>query len=258
MHKRLRRFIIGDMIFIGCMLVLSRMLLFAGASLSVAIIPAITLISVALALLLSMIIQHRHTAPQVRRLVQGEYWVHWHYMADVWQQRGSHTHQPAEETTLLAQAGNVVLYTGIAGAAGYFIGALRNPTDQAIQIGLIMGSVVLILSLLAAVNRYRQASIPPSPNPVDVYIGPAGIYLPDRYVALNDRHHALISVQMQQAGDALLLLFETRLHTADRRIVSQSLAVPVPVGCEAEAQELVERFKAHSAQGKIAKVEAET
>ncbi len=242
-----RWFIIGTIVFISVMILLGHLLQALGVQPTVALTATTTLITVALVALASGIAQNRRTRAIIQRMAAGEHWTHWHYPAGEWRNLAAHsavrTYNTDPEATLPALGRTVILYTVSAGAIGYFIGMLNNPPQQALQVGLIMGSVILVLSLLFAIHTYRCARELPSDAEVDVYIGPLGICLPERHIALVDAYTSLAQASMQ-AGQPALLLLETRFSSAVSRAAPQKLAIPVPPGQEEAAQALAERLRA--------------
>lgn len=247
MQNQIRRFVIGDLLFVGAMILLAQVLLLVGASPAVAVLPTLLLGTVALIVLLSVLLRHRRSLPIVQRIIAGEHWVAWHYPAGEWRRLVSDERVRAntdeEQITVAGLAGNVLLYSVSAAAAGYFIGIFGRSTPQAIQIALIMGGVVLAVSLFFAINSYRQAQTPPPATAVDVYLGSLGIYLPGRYITFDDPHLTLADVQVVPGSPALLLV-TTRLITTYHRAIQQKLAIPIPEDHIAEAQALADRFQA--------------
>lgn len=247
MHNQQRWFIIGTILFISVMILLGQLLQALGVQPTVALTATTTLITVALVALASVISQNRRTRAIITRMAAGEHWTHWHYPAGEWRNLAAHsavrTYNTDPEATLPALGRMVILYTISAGAIGYFIGMLNNPPQQALQVGLIMGSVVLVLSLLFAIYTHQRAHALPSEAEVDVYIGPLGICLPERHIALVDAYTSLTRASVQ-AGPPALLLLETRFSSALSRAALQKIAIPIPPGQEQAAQMLAERLQA--------------
>lgn len=251
MQKQLRRFIIGDLIFVGLMVLLTQVLFAIGVNRIVVLTATTTLISVALIVLASTFVQNRRNRSTIQRIVAGEHWAHWHYDWGVWRSFAAdermRTHAMNQETTPAQHIRNVVMYTVSAVAVGTFIGMMRSSVQQAIQVGVIMGAVVCIVSLLFAVHAYRRLYTPPPADVVDVYIGSLGICLPEQYISLSEPHVSLVEARVQP-GTPPIFLLETRFGSSVNRSVPQTIAIPVPPGYETEAQTLAERFQAEIAQ----------
>ncbi len=247
MRHQQRWFIIGTILFISVMILLGQLLQALGVQSTVALTATTTLITIALVVLASVITQNQRTRAIIQRMAAGEHWTHWHYPAGEWRNLAAHSavraYNTDPEATLPALGRSVILYTVSASAIGYLIGMLNNPPLQAVQVGLIMGSVVLVLSLLFAMHTYRRAHELPSDAAVDVYIGPLGICLPERHIALVDAYTSLTHASVQ-AGEPALLLLETRFSSVLSHAAPQKLVIPVPPGQEQEARILAERLQA--------------
>lgn len=247
MQKQIRWFVIGDLLFVGLMILLGQLLLSLGVDPAVAVLPTMALGSIALVVLLSVFIRYQRSQPTIRRITAGEHWVHWHYAPGEWRTFATsdtiRAYNNVEEITIPALARNVIIYTISAGAAGFFIGMFGHSRWQSFQMALVMGGVVLIVSILFAIKSYRENNRPPSDEAVDVYIGPLGIYLPERFISFNDPHTTLADVQVVP-GSPGILVFETRFSTNYHRAILQKLAIPIPSdqAAEAEAISLAERF----------------
>lgn len=246
MRPQLRRFILGDLLFIGVMIVLSDGLIALGLDRTVVFTATSTLILVALIVLMSALIQHRRQIPHLRRIMAGEYWAHWHYAQgewrDLWSTAEMHAYNHNPEATAAGFARTVGMYTLSADAVGSMIGLFGNPLPQALQVGLITGGVVFVLSLLYALNNYRRSRKPLPRDAVDVYISRLGVCLPGQYIPLVESYTTLTNARIQ-SGEPTVLVLETQVGNIFSRSASPAIAIPIPRGRETEAQHVVERFQ---------------
>jgi hypothetical protein len=101
-------------------------------------------------------------------------------------------------------------------------------------IGGVGGALVLIAKLLNFAKFVRKIE--------DVYIGSAGMYLNRKCIGWNNSSSRLASVQIQSGNISYLDFSFQKKTLKPGQVETESYQVPIPLGKEAEAQEVVNRL----------------
>jgi hypothetical protein len=141
---------------------------------------------------------------------------------------------------------------------GLVIGALMGLLTRSLLYGLLAGGFAFLLGIALVLQdsgRGKAFVFPGAAGKAEIYLGQAGVYQPDRFCSfafLTD-----VKLESDNAPQTILFYIETSAYTYRSRSTRQlttaintdPVRVGVPIGHEAEAEQLVTRFKARLAEG---------
>lgn len=173
----------------------------------------------------------------IRRILSGEYWVHWCYTPDEGRRFVRHEVARARRRVQLT----FLIGLPISALAGLGLGVLSGVTLG----GLVVTGALLLMMLLIVLMFYLQGKGRASlwqGGQVEVYIHPKGIvYQSGKFEPFSGFNQSLIGVQIEP-GDPPVLRFTTCTGTG-RGYMEIDVRLPIPGGREAEARDLIERFR---------------
>lgn len=179
-----------------------------------------------------------------------EYWVHWHYSFDEWQEwllakREQIRRQTAEQQQLIGGVG-AILFAAVAIVS--LFGGMRA-IGWALIAGLFTVGAVFLWRRAAAsaaiVARKWYERQPQGPH--EIAIGPRWIWEPERVTPVVRLRGSRLWVRLGQRPLPHVRLMIEEQEWYSRSTVTREIEVPVPRGCEAAAQQLVERFRVTAA-----------
>lgn len=196
-----------------------------------------SILVVALICLPVMAYSGRKARREIQDLLAGNHWAHWRYAEDEWRRfadaEWARTQRKARKLALQLF---VILFLFIfllalsqgAPLAPAFLGAAL----AGLGIGLLVGFLVHRFGRSTYNRRLTVLG--------EVYIGPNSLYQEGRYNTWRGLGTSLEKVEVQP-GDPAVLHFEV-LVSSGRSSRTHEIRVPIPRGCEEEAQKLVVRF----------------
>ena len=208
---------------------------------------AVTASGVLAVMLAVFVVAARREAQDVSRVRAGEIWARWRYDAPTAERLG------AKERSRSRTAARQTAWSGL--LAGVVAGVSGGYGAGSVMIGAVLGSLCSgLLLLLAAVwyLRSRREEGNPSKHLGEVVFGPGGLDIGGRYASLRGAKVQVLNVELRP-GQPSVLRFELqrkRRTTADdwwefshRYWAKTYEEVAIPAGREAEAGELVNRFR---------------
>ena len=191
----------------------------------------------------------RMEAGRLRQMLAGEYWAHWNYTSEEVQQFLEHEGARTQRDMRFSFFFAIVF--------GLVVGVLMGLLTRSLLYGLLPGGFAFLLGIALVLqdSSKGQAFVFPGAGGQEVYLGQAGVYQPGRFCSfafLTD-----VKLDSDNAPQTLLFYIETSAYTYRSRSTRQlttaintdPVRVGVPIGHEAEAEQLVTRFKAGPAEG---------
>ena len=201
----------------------------------------------ALVMLVVLVLYDRVYARNIRRILAGEYWAHWRYLAGEWDRFMA---QEQQRNRRIAGRGLLVFLGSVALLAALYLllGAATDPVSLAYLI--LLGAA---LAFVLVLNRRRdyageRAYELRHGGPAESYIGSLGVYQPNGYFALRGFDLQLVRVMLQPGNPSLLTFVrQSRMPGLPPTNVTHTFRVPVPEGRDDEAHALAQRFQAGAA-----------
>lgn len=192
----------------------------------------------------------RMEANQLRQMLAGDYLAHWNYTDEEVRQFSQHeavrTHKDMRFSFFFA-----IVF-------GLVVGGLLGLLTRLLTPGLLAGGFAFLLGIALVLqdSGRGKAYVYPGRGIYEIYIGQQGIYQPGKFCSLM----YLADVKLESDNPPQTILFyiltssysyRSRPHDFNLKTAYNTapVRVGVPYGREAEAQELVERFKARLSQG---------
>ena len=193
----------------------------------------------------------RMQAGALRGMLAGDYWAHWTYSFEEAQQFHQH------EATRTGRDMRATFFLGI--VLGVVVGVVMGLLTRSLVYGLLAGGFTFLLGLTLVMQDASKgkAYVFPGAGGQEVYIGQAGVYEPGRFCSFA----YLRGVELESGDAPRTILFyivtssyNSQINGYDHRTGrpdqvkpvynTDPVRVGVPIGHEAEAEQLVARFKA--------------
>jgi len=168
-------------------------------------------------------------ASQLRQMLAGDYWAHWNYTdQDV-------RHFSQHETVRTKKDMRFSFFFAI--VFGLVVGGLMWLLTSSQAFGLLTGGFAFLLGIALFLQDAGRgkAYVYPEPGVNEIYLGQQGVYQPGKFFPFDH----LLRVELEGGDPPLTLLFYIVVSTYSKAPVR----VGVPYGREAEAKQLVERFR---------------
>jgi len=215
---------------------------FGGAEKVMGLCIAVSLLAMLAIFAVTTVYVSRLEADRLRQMLAGDHWAHWTYTAAEVQQFSQHetvrTHRDMRFSFVFA------IVFGLA------VGVLMGLLTRSQIMGLLTGSFAFLLGIALVLqdSGRGKAFVFPGPGACEVYIGQQGVYQPGRFCSFA----YLAGVKLENDNPPQTILFYRMTSSYSHRLNPSSnlktayntapLRVGVPLGREAEAQQLVERF----------------
>jgi hypothetical protein len=195
------------------------------------------LLAAALVCLIIFYLYGRTYTRNIRRILSGEYWVHWCYTPD--EGRRFVQHEVTRAQRRIRQT--FLIGLPVSALAGLVLGVLSG----VMLAGLIVTGTLLLIMLLIVLTFYLQGRLRSGlwrGDRIEVYIHPQGIvYQSGKFEPFSSFNQSLIGVRIEP-GDPPVLQF-TSCTGSGRAYMEIESRIPIPGGREAEARDLIERFR---------------
>ncbi len=182
---------------------------------------------------------------RLKQLLSGDYWAHWSYTPE--------EQYTFAESEVYRQSGNARTYAvyslAVALGAGLLAGLITSGSGHAASIAvmaagvsLAAGALLVGITYLDSLSKQVRIRRGKEQQGGEAYLNATGMVLFGRYIPYSGFNLMLEDVSLQE-GPPALLLFRSLSRTRDG-VSTQEFRLPVPNGKLAEAESLVEKFRA--------------
>jgi hypothetical protein len=176
----------------------------------------------------------------VQQILAGDYWVHWTYTQEEWRNYAEYSWTRSRKVIPIGFGCVVLLIIACFIALSLLLvlmGEWRPEFFTAFVIVMaILAGLFIAVGLLVYFTNYRLYRKRLEQTKPYVYISRLGIYRQEGYISLS----GLFDVKFQQG----ILWFKCETHNPRGELNTNEIEVPVPHGCEQEAEQLLRQLHA--------------
>lgn len=187
-----------------------------------------------------LIMLYRPYLSDMERMLTGEAWIHWRYSSEEWQ---SFKHQEARFNR--RNYLGVALTMLVAGIVAILVGLVQPTSSDMRESWLWAGGMTIGIGLLVSLILFAlsNSTVARNTDQGEVYISPMGIYqVPGGYQPLFGFGQVLRQIELKP-GQPSYLRFDCLVRRSAYNSTTEDMAeIAIPVGREAEARDLIERF----------------